>query len=401
MPAEVAAVELTGWAHGGEAVGRLDGKAVFVAGGIPGERVAVRVVTDKGSWARAELVGVLDASPDRAEPPCPAFGTCGGCQWQYVSYERQLEAKREIVASQLRHLGGIDDVEMQPTVPSPAPYGYRNRMSFRVVDGRPAMFRKRSRDLVPIDACLLLEPGLQRLFGRLGDLTGIRRLTLRTGVRTGDRLVVVEGVVPEDASTWGSAVARRSGRRLSPVLGRPFITELVDTTRFRITGDGFFQVNTDGAEALVAAVREVLEPVSGAALLDGYAGAGLFAATVGANAGTVTAVETSGQSIADLRVNAPTAKVLRGRFEDLTYARHDLAVVDPPRAGLGEAGVAAVIRAEPERLAYVSCDPAALARDARLLQSVGYRLVSVTPVDLFPQTWHIEAVAGFVRREGK
>ncbi len=401
MSAEIVTIDLDGWAHGGEAVGRLDGKAVFVAGGIPGERVGVSVTIDKGSWARADLVEVLVPSPDRIEPPCPAFGRCGGCQWQFVAYERQLEAKREVVASQLRHLGRVGDVDVKPTVPSPNPYAYRNRMSFRVADGRPAMFQGRSRDLVPLDGCLLLEPGLQPVFDRLGDLTGVRRLTLRAGIRTGDRLVVVEGLVPDHAADWGSAVARRSGRKLTPILGALFINEVVDETRFRITGDVFFQVNTDGAEALVAAVRDVLGPVDGTRLLDGYAGVGLFAATVGRDAAAVTAVETSGLAIRDLAVNAPTAKVLRGRFEEFMYERHELAVVDPPRAGLGDAGVTAVAHAAPSRLAYVSCDPAALARDARLLRAVGYELVSVQPVDLFPQTWHVEAVAGFVRAGGR
>lgn len=391
----------TGMAHGGAAIGRVDGKAHFVDGAMPGELVRGEVVQDKESWARVELREVLQPSPARIEPPCPHFAACGGCQWQYAEHEAQLEWKRSIVAGQLSHLGGLSDPPVAATVSPGPPYGYRNRMDFSIADGALALTRRGTHDLVPITECHLLLPTLVPVFDRIGGLEGARGLTLRASATSGEVLAIVRGRVPDDAPGWDCAVSRRDRTGVHPVIGSGELHETIAGIRLRITGDAFFQNNTAGAQALVALVEDALEPGHGDVLLDGYAGGGLFGATVGRHAGSVIAVESNSLATFDLRHNLAAAEVdhtiVREPFEQADLnATWDLAVVDPPREGLRRDGVATVVSGGPRTIVYVSCDPASLARDVRHLEEVGYRLEHATPVDLFPQTFHVETVARFV-----
>ncbi len=393
----------TDMVHGGAAIGRIDGKAHFVDGAMPGELIRGEVVRDKDAWARVALQEVVQPSPSRVVPPCPLFGQCGGCQWQFADYPAQLEWKRSIVSGQLSHLGGVDDPLVNATVAPGPEYGYRNRMDFSVLDGAPALKQRRSHTLVPISECLLLHPSLVGVFERLGDLGGVRAVTLRVSTATGAVLAVVRGRVPDGAGDWGCAVSRRDRRGVHGVIGRGDIHETVAGADMRITGDAFFQNNTAGAEALVALIQEALEPQSGETLLDAYAGGGLFAVTVGGKTGTVIAVEVNGLAVFDLRHNLEEAaidhRVVKGSVAEATIGGSwDIAVVDPPREGLRHAGIAAVTAGRPRSIAYVSCDPASLARDARLLDDAGYRLDLATPVDMFPQTFHIETVVQFTKR---
>ncbi len=390
-------------AHRGEAVGRVDGKAHFVWGALPAERIVGEVVHDGGSWARVQLVEVLEPSRERVEPPCPHYAACGGCQWQHSSVTAQMEWKREIVEGQLAHLGGIRDATVRPTVAAGPPYRYRNRMDFRVEDGRPALHRRRSKRLVHLDECRLLHPSLEEVFDRLGDLTGVRTLTLRTGTTTGELLAVVTGRVPDHAPSWGTRLAHRTRQGLRTLSGPPAVHERVAGRTLRITGTTFFQNNTPGAEALVSLVSEALAPSQEDLLVDGFAGGGLFSVTVGQGAGRVIAIELNPTATDDLRHNLDAndreAEVVTGSFErELPELGGivDLLVVDPPRVGLRAEGVAAILDMMPRVIAYVSCDPASFARDAAVLASHGYTVDWVAPVDLFPQTWHIESVARIV-----
>ncbi len=395
-------VQLTSMAHGGAAVGRVDGKAHFVDGALPGETIRGTLGRDAGSWASVDLLDVVEASPERITPPCAHFGACGGCQWQYATHEAQQDWKRAIVTGQLAHIGDLHDIDVRETVVPSEPFGYRNRMDFKVVDGSPAMTRRKSHSTVPIEECLLLHPMLKELFDALGPLPGVRSLTLRAGVNTGERLVVVGGTVPESAGTWDASVAHRTGNRLRRVRGSTEIHEVVQGHRLRITGTAFFQANTDGAEALVGLVRDALDPLPTDVLLDAYAGGGLFGATIGGSVSEVIAIEVAAGSVTDLVHNLEAADVkatvVEGNVEQVANAAApsvDIVVADPPRRGLRAEGVDALVTLAPRTIAYVSCDPASLARDARMLTAAGYELDRVTPVDMFPQTFHTEAVARF------
>lgn len=391
-------------AHGGEAVARKDGKAHFIAGAIPGEIVEAAIIEDRGSWARAALVTVVDPSPLRREPPCEYAEVCGGCQWQFAAGETQREWKREIVFGQLQHLGRLADPIVRGTVSVGPDLGYRNRMDFHVVDGRPGLYRGRSHDIVHLEQCPLLVPALQDVYERLGDLSGVEQLTLRAGTRTNLRVAIIEGEIPHDVEDWGVPVAQRRGTSVRPVIGNPLLAEIVRDVVFDIPATGFFQSNTPGADVLVDLVSDALDVQSHETLLDGFCGVGLFGATVGQNAARVIGIDSSREVILAARGNLDTADIehnlLVGSFtKDIeSFDEYwDVAVVDPPRKGLGERGVEAVTSALPRAVAYVSCDPASLARDVRIFGNLGYEFIEATPVDLFPQTFHTETVALFSR----
>lgn len=391
-------------AHGGEAVARKDGKAHFIAGAMPGEVVAGTITEDKGSWARVALVEVLEPSDGRRQAPCRHAAVCGGCQWQHADEAHQRDWKRNTVIGQLEHLGRVDDPLVHPTVVPSSDLHYRNRMDFHVIDGKPALYRERSNDLVPLSECLLLAPPIQSVFDRLGDVTGLTRITIRCGINTGDVVVLVEGEAPPSVLELGVPVVKLTSAGIETIAGDPALTEVVDGATFQIPVDGFFQNNTAGAEALVDEVRRVLELQGDETLLDAYCGVGLFGATVGRDANRVLGVESSERAAHFATLNLEAAgvdgAVLAGSVtRDIeTFEEYwDVAVVDPPRKGLTPRGVEAVTTAMPRRIAYVSCDPASFARDTRLLADRGYEFIHATPVDLFPQTYHVEIVGRFDR----
>ena len=394
-------------AHGGDAVGRHDGKAYFVAGALPDETVTITDVVDRGSFAKADLLEVVEANPGRVTPSCPHFSECGGCQWQYAGYPAQLEMKRTVVAGQLRHLGRIADPPVRDTVAPGPPLGYRNKMAFNVIDGQPAQFRKGTHTLVPIEACQLLVPELADWYARLGPLDGVERIVIRAGTRTGERLAVIDGEIPAQADDWEVAVVHRDRGRLTRVIGPDHIHEIVADRRFRITGPAFFQVNTPGADALVRLVDEALAPTIDDVLLDAYSGGGLFSVTVGAGAGRVVAVETGAEAVADLQHNLRSndcynAELIDGRVEEVLADPVDdwtIAIADPPRTGLGLEGVMGITQPRPRAVAYVSCDPASFARDVRHFAELDYQLEWAAPVDLFPQSFHIETVGLLTRQD--
>ncbi len=341
-----------------------------------------RSLTEKSAWARSRLEEVITPAPTRVTPPCPHFAECGGCQWQHMAYSEQLKWKSSIVAGQLRHLGGVVRArDIAPIVAPGAPYGYRNRMTFHVVGGRAGLYRLRSKEQIPVSACLLLAPDLADLYGRLGALSGVHEVTLRLGVTTGERAVLIRGQ------------STRPRRRMGSFGCSPGRAEIRARDRAALSSTRKWQAFASGSPDLPSSrstrpapnrlsnwCKAALQPSGSDTLLDAYAGVGLFAATVGKSAGRVIAVESSGVALADLRHNLEEAgvaeqQVVRGRFEEVAPATSwSLAVCDPPRTGLGQPGVRPGSRGGPRRIAYVSCDPASLARDTRLLDSAGYRL---------------------------
>ena len=362
-------------AHGGRAVGRHDGQVVFVEGAYPGESVLIEITGGGKRHLLGRALTIEEASPARVEAPCVHFGSCGGCQWQSAAYEAQLEWKRSIVSDQLAHLGRMPEVEVRETIAPGPSYGYRNRMDFKLVNGRPALSRAASHDLVEIDRCHLMVPPLEKVFHELATRPEASRVTIRAGVATGQTAVMFDD---------------ETG----------VLEEVVGGVVFRITGRAFFQNNTAGAEVLVRLVREVLQPEDDEVLVDAYSGGGLFAATVGQRCKRVIGVESDRIAAEDFAHNTGS-RALKKPFEasgPMLPKKFDLAVVDPPRVGLGKAGVAVVAGGRPRAIAYVSCDPASFARDAQLLGERGYALAWVQPVDMFPQTFHIELVGCFVHK---
>ena len=395
---------------GGEAIAREDsGRVVFVRGALPDERVRV-AITERhkpGSprgWVRGVVEQVIEPSPDRRSPPCPAVAAgCGGCDLQHAAPEAQPALKAAMVTDALRRLGGIDEPPVIEGRALPAT-GFRTTIRAGVIDGRAGFRRHHDHELVVPETCLVAHPGLDELL-TTGDFAEATEVTLRIGGATGERLAVVDpdasGVIlPKDVLVVGSR-ALREGRRA-------WIHDEVAGRRWRISALSFFQTRTDGAEALVDAVaRAAGESLAGARLVDAYAGVGLLAgslldgtlpAGIG-HAASAVVVERSPSSIADARQNLEglPARVVKADVDRWRSSPADLVVADPARSGLGKKAVAAVAGTQAPVLVLVSCDPASLGRDAKLLAERGFRLERAELVDLFPQTHHVEVVSRFVR----
>jgi 23S rRNA (uracil1939-C5)-methyltransferase len=438
----VTTLDITALAHGGDGVARLeDGRVAFVRDACPGDRVRVDILQDKDRFVRARTVEVLEPSPDRIEPPCPYFDRCGGCQWQHVAYDVQLAAKRSSVADALARIGGQDPDRVLEPIASPAEYGYRNKIELTVGwdaeagvgRGMSLCYSERGSDeLVPVESCLLLPKpwagapraltgAMRYLWGR--DGLPVERVGLRASENTGDvglDLWGPPGAFPRgrvarvlqdavDARTVARVlvredVKRRRIRGTEVLAGRGYWTERLAGISFAVSPPSFFQVNTAAAEALVAAVLKAIEGRSGP-VLDAFAGVGTFSVPAVLGGHDVVAVEREKSALHDLERNLEGADadaiVIPG---DVAYSLDELepidtAVVDPPRAGLSTETLAAIASLEPGRIVYVACDPATLARDVKLLDETGYRLVSAQPIDLFPQTYHVETVAILDLRE--
>lgn len=403
-------LSMTGMAHGGAALGRHEGKVIFVPYALPGETVQVEIVEDKGRYAHARLLEVLEPVADRVNPPCPYFGPqgCGGCQLQHAAYGAQVRFKADIVADQLTRIGRFVNPPVRPPISDPTGWAYRNRARFHPSEEGGLGFRAASTHrVVPIDSCLILHPLVAELYDALDlELGGLESVTLRAGTATGERMVIfgMEGDQPPSLATDlpVSCVLLLSDGRHANLVGRNYLTERVAGRAYRISAPSFFQVNTHQAEHLVRLVLEYLDPRSTEVILDGYAGVGLFSLPLAERAGLVIAVEWDAAAVEDLLENAadadniqvvegPVAALLADLEEPL-----DAAVVDPPRTGLDREALDGLIAAAPSRIVYVSCDPATLARDGRRLSDAGYRLVEVQPVDMFPQTYHVETVSLWV-----
>jgi 23S rRNA (uracil1939-C5)-methyltransferase len=403
-------LSLTDMAYGGEAVGRFEGKAIFVPQAIPGETVQVQVVLDKGRFARARLLDILTPSPYRVSPPCPYFGVCGGCHWQHVEYHAQLEYKRSIVLSQLQRIAGLADADVRPTLGMDNPWHYRNHVQFAVSeDGGLGFMAGGSHRVVAIEHCLLMQALLEELYEALDiELPGLRRLTLRAGVNTGERMIIVEMAQDEppeiEVDLPISFVLLLSDGTPVTLLGSAHIHERLAGRMYRVSAPSFFQVNTEQAETLVATVRTYLDATVDDTVVDAYCGVGTFALQVANAAGQVVGLESSTAALADAVANAQgvdNVRFVHGPVVDslnILDLKAPLAVLDPPREGVGPEVVAALARLAVQRIVYVSCDPATLARDVKDMLLAGYVLREVQPVDLFPQTYHIESVAWLERR---
>jgi len=402
---EIIELRIETMAHGGEALGRHNGKVFFVQEAIPGELVRAEIVEDRRRWARAQLLSVLDASPFRIEPPCPYFGRCGGCQWQHVDYDRQLEYKRQVLLSQLRRLGHLPDALVRPTIGMAQPWHYRNHVQFaQNARGQLGFREARSHQIVAVQHCLLLHPLLEGFYGRRDwKSLQLRQLSLRAGIHTGERLVILEtadDLVPEyPGGDEFSCVHRLSDGTHRVLSGEAAYHERLRDRQYHISASSFFQVNTLQAEALLGIIQAYTQPKPSDTLLDVYCGVGAIGLSMHADLGRVIGIEEHPAAVQDARINAQgvdQVTFLQGKAEVVVPELEEnisKVVVDPPRSGCKAELIDALVRLAPLRLVYVSCDPATLARDAARLTQDGYELVHIQPVDMFPQTYHIETVS--------
>ncbi len=446
-------LEITDLGHDGQGVGRHDGQVVFVSGALPGDTVQVRLQ----AVARRHLVGqlqrVLTPSPDRRRPPCILADNCGGCSLQPLDDGAQAAWKQRSLEQTLQRIGG-QSAPVRPLLAADPTLGYRNRALIpleRRADGRlrAGYYRRGSHQIVNMARCPVLDPRIDALIAPLkADIEasdwpidrhgndslavegpGLRHLGLRVGAATGELLITLisshddlpglEALAEAWCERWPELVGvclnlqplptnRLMGDETRVIRGREWLHEIFAGLRFRIAADTFFQVNTGQAERLVPHLIEALGPApAGGSLLDAYCGIGTYSLPLAAAGWQVSGLELHEGSVALARLNASA----NGLEERTDFEQADVPLVleerlqgvqalvlDPPRKGLNPVAIAAILAARPDRIAYVSCDPAALARDlAQLCGSGVYRLNWVQPVDFFPNTSHVEALAALER----
>ncbi len=461
-------LEITSLAFGGDSVGRFQDFAVFVPGGLPGERATVQITQVKDQFAVGKIIGFAKRSPDRVEPPCPIFEECGGCHWQHFQYPRQLQAKRQFVVDALERIGKLTNVTVQPCLPSPSPYHYRNKAmpvtSMR--DGRfvAGIYEPRSHKLVPYQNCPIQADSINELIQqvlRKIDRSGLtpyqekkhtgflRHLAVRSSDKTGEILLALVtrtenpeerlqtqeisaeplaeilprlarelmAEVPSLVGVLQNINSSRTNIVFGPVTqtlaGRDHYFEEIDNLRLKVSLPSFLQVNTAQADLLHDVVREALgRPENGGkwqTVLDLYSGIGTLALAVSNECEYVVGIEEVGPAVEDAKVNLG----LNGR-ENIDFLEGDVSQVllglkekgltlvnavllDPPRKGILPEVLARVGALRPQRIVYISCDPSTLARDLALLSKHGYAVDWAQPLDMFPQTYHVETVVRLTR----
>ena len=449
---DLVSVDVTDLAFGGEGVGRADGYVVFVPGGVPGDRVAVRLQEVRPRFARGAIETVETPSAYRVPPPCPYFGRCGGCRLQHVSYEAQLKFKTRQVADCLARLGGLgpaQSIPLSPIIGAPEVYGYRNKMEFTFaeVDGQPVVGlheAERYDAILDVERCLLQSDSLNAVLGevrafvrergwsvyRQGGAEGfLRFLMLREGQATGECMVNVVTASPDVAGARALADRLRArcpqvtsvvlnvnpkkaavavGVEEHPIAGDDTIKERLGDLAFSISANSFFQTNTRQAERLFGIVTEYAALSGEETVFDLYSGTGAISLILARRARHVYGIELVPAAIEDATRNARANGIVNCTFlpgevrhvlPDLMRQgiRADVVVADPPRAGFHPKALRTLVALGATRIVYVSCNPATLARDLQTLVAGGYRPTVVQPVDMFPHTPHIEVVVRLER----
>jgi 23S rRNA (uracil1939-C5)-methyltransferase len=401
-------VNFQSMAFGGEAIARDNGKAIFALYAMPGDVAEVELTEDKGRFARARIVRLITPAAERITPRCKHFGVCGGCHWQHIPYALQLEYKAQIVREQLQRIGGLNNPPVLPAMGADEPWHYRNNIQFHIApNGRLGFMAAKSNRVIPIDECYILAPPVESLWRELDlELEELEEVALRAGVQTGERLAALRldsDEAPEaEIDLPVNCVVQLADESLAVLSGDEYFHEQLGGHLFRISADSFFQVNTAQAERMSGLV---LKAVTGAEhgkplrILDGYCGVGTFAVALSPLAERVVGIESAPSALRDARVNVqPFAniEIIAGAVERVLPGLNeafDVVVLDPPREGCAPPVVDALIQRQIPRVVYVSCDPSTLARDVKRLTTAGYKLREAQPLDMFPQTYHIETVA--------
>ncbi|MFD0415192.1 class I SAM-dependent RNA methyltransferase [Streptomyces sp. NPDC127108] len=419
-------VEVGPVAHGGHCVARTaEGQVLFVRHALPGEKVVARVTEgEEGArFLRADAVTILDASKDRVEAPCPFAGPgrCGGCDWQHAKPGAQRRLKGEVIAEQLKRLAGLTPEEagwdgtVMPAEGDKLPAGevpaWRTRVQYAVdpSSGRAGLRRHRSHEVEPVDHCMIAAEGVTELGIESRDWPGMASVEAIAATGSQDRQVILTPrpgarlpLVELDKPVSVLRVEEKDGG-VHRVHGRPFVRERADGRTYRVGNGGFWQVHPKAADTLVTAVMQGLLPRKGETALDLYCGVGLFAGAIAdrvGDEGAVLGIESGKRSVEDARHNLASfdrVRIEQGKVESVLprtgITEVDVIVLDPPRAGAGKATVRHLAGLGARRIAYVACDPAALARDLGYFREGGYKVRMLRAFDLFPMTHHVECVA--------
>jgi len=400
----------TVYVYGGETLARLpDGRAVFIPYALPDERIRIKLIEEKERYARAELLEVLSPSPARIEPRCAHFTHCGGCHYQHIPYQEQLIIKQAILKNQLERVGKLIDPPVSSMIPSPTAWNYRNHIQFHIsAKGNPGYLKHHSNQLVPIQECHLPEESLNQIWPALDleYIPGLDRVSLRSGEGGQDIMIILESSDPKPIEFAVdlplSAVHQGPGGEIV-LAGDDFTIVEVHGFPFVVSAGSFFQVNTPVSELIVDYLLDTLPLAEHTILLDVYCGVGLFSVFLAPLVKQIIGVESDPSAAEDFLYNLAgfdSVELYDVPAEDiLPYLEisPDIILLDPPRAGISKKVLDSVVSLQPDLIAYISCDPATLARDVSRLHNQGYQLQQSTPFDMFPQTYHIESVNIFQR----
>ncbi|GLI53208.1 23S rRNA (uracil(1939)-C(5))-methyltransferase RlmD [Thermodesulfovibrio yellowstonii] len=379
-------ITLTGIAHLGEAIGKHNGKVVFVPYAIPGETVKAKIIKDEKDYYRAEILDIIEPSFFRENPPCKLFGICGGCSFQHVAYSYQIKLKEIVVMEQLKRIGGFENPEdfTNLTLKAENPYNYRNRADFSINRQNLLGFKIRgTHKFLHVEYCYIMHDKINKMLSLLQGKKPKRKshnITIRYGINTGTWLIQPEMDIVEIET------------------GQKFYYERLLGKDFIISAPSFFQVNTYQAEKLIQTVLNYITQED-KTVIDAYAGVGTFTVFLAQKAEKVIAIEESRSAYKDAQINIKN-------FDNITYLckkteealfeskiNGDAIVIDPPRVGCMKEVLQAIAEKKIKKVIYVSCEPSTLARDLKYLKEMGYKLKEIQPVDMFPQTYHIENVA--------
>lgn len=406
MTDETIEVELTAMAHGGSALGRHERRTIFVPYTIPGERVLARITQDKGRVAFAEGVHLLEASADRVFPRCPHFGPgrCGRCHWQHIDYPAQLLLKQDVLADQLARIGGFEDADVQPVVPSVQEWAYNYHMTMTAAEnGQPGFLATDEKRIIVIDECHIMHPDLLSLYYAIDlQFDGLRRLRMQIDSDGSPMLILTmqDDNAPElHADLPASVNMLLSDHEPVNLIGQSHSRYEVAGRIFRVTAGSEFRPHVAQLPALAGLVLDALAVQPDEIVLDLYGGVGFFSAFLAEQGALVTMIESYPPAVTDAETNLDDLEnvdLIEGAVEDVLpdlEERYDAAVLDPPGEGLSVEVIDTLAAMQISRLAYVSSDPATLARDAKRLCQQGYVLRAVWPIDLAPQTYFIDSVA--------
>ena len=394
----------------GRGISYYNSKIIFVDGALDGENIEGKVKEIKMNTFEAETIRVIDSSPDRTMPRCPYYKDCGGCNIMHMTYNKQLQFKEEKVRSLLKKFADVDKVKVKNIIPT-VQFGYRNKVTVKVRE-KVGFYKKKSYDIVPVYACQVAHPKINEIMQVLSNLTynNIDEIVIKSTL-AGETMVVLKanGEVDEDyyinrlQFITDTLIVVYNG--VPKVLtGKGYITEKLGNYYFKISSLSFFQVNTLGAERLYNKVKEYGSLQTNERVLDLYCGTGTIGIYLSDVCKDVTGLEINNEAVKDAQDNIALNRVVNVKVEqkDLSkvidkYENIELIVLDPPRSGLSKKALSNVLEISPNRIVYVSCDPATLARDINLL-SDEYEVKEVTPIDMFPNTYHVECVCLLMKK---
>ncbi len=404
-------LKLEKFIQGGELLARWsDGRAVFVPFGMPGERVRVDVYEDKQRFLRARILDVLEPSSQRVAPRCPYFAACGGCHYQHMHYQQQLDVKRELLREQLIRIAGIAEPDVLPTISAEEQFNYRNAVQFHLTEaGRLGFVNAFSDGVLEVTECHLPLPEILDLWHSLdlGAVPGVTRVELRSDSR-GETLVNIESdslELPELDLDFPASVVLHNPTGQIILAGDDYLLQEIKGRAFSVSAASFFQVNVAAAERMADLVLQWLAPEKDETIFDLYCGVGLFSAFIAPHCRQLVGVEGSESACEDFAANLDefeNVSLYQGWVEEVLPhldVQPDGVVLDPPRAGLKPVVIDTLAAMAPSRIVYASCDPATLARDLKKFIAKGYSLQACQPVDMFPQTASIETVAWLTKSE--